>query len=71
MEPLIINGSMTSDSPKIREHIVQFDKRLYANKFSRRPKMDGLSILPIDGDERNWLDRVFKEKSVEGGKGFE
>jgi hypothetical protein len=55
---------MTSDSTEIREYIVQFYKRLYANQFSLRPKLDGLSFLSIDADERNWLERDFEENEV-------
>jgi len=64
VDSLVINGSMNSDSTKIREHIMQFYKRLYAEQFRWRPKLDGLSFPSIDADERNWLERDFEENEV-------
>jgi hypothetical protein len=64
VDSLVINGSMSSDSTEIREHIVQFYKRLYSEQFSWRPKLDGLSFFSIDADERNWLERDFEENEV-------
>jgi hypothetical protein len=53
MASLVINGSMNSDSIEIRDHVVQFYKRLYAEQFVLQPNLDGLSFLPINADERN------------------
>ena len=50
---LVINGSMSSNYSKIKEHIVQFYNQLYSEQFTWRPKVDGLSFLLIDADKSN------------------
>jgi len=37
----VVNGSMSSDSTEIREHIVQFYNQLYSEQFSWRTNSDG------------------------------
>jgi len=64
MDSLVVNGSMSFDSTVIREHIVQFYNRLYSKQFSWRLKLDGLSLLSFEADERNWLERDFEGSEV-------
>jgi hypothetical protein len=60
----VVNGNMTSDSVEIKKHIVNFYKQLYYEQYMWRPKLDGLSFLSIDADERNWMEREFEESEV-------
>jgi hypothetical protein len=39
-------------------------KQLYAKQYNWRPKLDGLSFLSIDVDERNWMEKEFEESEV-------
>jgi len=55
---------MSSNSTELRETIVQFYNQLYLEKFSWRPKLDGLSFNSIGADEASWLERVFEESEV-------
>jgi len=55
---------MTSDSKEIKEHIVNFYKHLYSKQFMR-PKLDGLSFLSIDMEERNWMEKEIEESVLE------
>jgi hypothetical protein len=64
VESLVKNGTMTFVSAEIKEHIVNFYKQLYAEQYNWRPKLEGLSVLSIDEDERNWMEREFEESEV-------
>jgi hypothetical protein len=64
VESLIINGSMSSNSTEIKEHIVQFYNKLYYEQIIWRPKVDGLLFLSIDADESIWLERDFEEQEA-------
>jgi hypothetical protein len=61
VESLVVNGNMTFDSIDIKEHIVNFNIKMYSDQFMWRPKLDSLSFLPIDVKERNWMEREFEE----------
>jgi hypothetical protein len=60
---LVINGSITSNSIEIKDHIVQFYK-MYSEQCSWQPKLDRLSFLSFNADERGWLDRESKENEA-------
>ena len=64
MDSLVVNGFISFDSTVIKEHIVQFYNWLYSEQFSCRPKLDGLSFLSNEVDEKNWLERDFEESEV-------
>lgn len=63
MNSLVINGSITSNSIEIKDHIVQFYK-MYSEQCSWQTKLDRLSFLSIDADERGWLDRESEENEL-------
>jgi len=62
VEPLVVNGNMTSDS--IEEHIVNFYKQLYVELYNWRLKLAVCSFLSTDVDERNWMEREFEESEM-------
>jgi hypothetical protein len=64
IELLSVNGSVSSDQPAIRDHIVQFYDSLFSEQFSWRPKLDGLDFDSIDVEEASWLERPFEESEV-------
>jgi hypothetical protein len=64
IEALLINGSLTSNVPTMKTHIVQFYSHLYSEQCRWRPKPDGLSFHSIDAEEGSWLERVFEEREV-------
>lgn len=64
MDSLVINGSISSNSTEIKEHIVKFYNQLYSEHFSWRPKVDGLSFLSIAAKESKLLERDFEEQEV-------
>jgi len=64
MDSLVVNGSMSFDSTVIWENFVNFYNRLYSKQFSWRLKLDGLSLLSFEADERNWLERDFEGSEV-------
>jgi hypothetical protein len=53
---LVVDGSLSSDSIEIREHIVQFYFQLYLERFSWRPKLDHLSF--------NFIGKRFEQSEV-------
>jgi hypothetical protein len=55
---------MSSNSTKIREHIVHFYKQLYSEQYNWQPKLDSLSFMSTNAKERNWLERDVKESEV-------
>jgi len=44
IESLVVNGSVTSDQPAIRDHIVHFYESLFSEQYNWRPKLDGLAF---------------------------
>lgn len=64
MGVLRINGALSSDPVKIKDHIVNYYDFLYTEQTSRRPRVDGISFSSIDADECLWLERGFEEQEV-------
>jgi hypothetical protein len=64
VESLVINVSITSYATEVREHIPQFDTRLYSEQFNWRPKLDGHTFNSVDDDKTLWLERAFEESEV-------
>jgi hypothetical protein len=64
IESLLINGSLTSNVPTMKTHIVQFYSHLYSEQCRWRPKPDGLSFHSIGAEEGSWLERDFEESEV-------
>jgi hypothetical protein len=64
VEPLNVNGSVSSDTTEIREHILQFHNLLYIEQFSWWPKLDGLPFDSIGDKEAIWMERPFEEIEV-------
>ncbi len=62
MESLVVNGIVSSYSSKIREQILQFYTRLYSEKFSWQPKLDGLSFNAINTETVDV--KAFEESEV-------
>jgi hypothetical protein len=55
IDSLLIDGTLSTNRVEIREHIVQFYKKLYTEQFSCRPLVDGISFDSIGKAEANWL----------------
>jgi len=51
VDSLVVNGSLSSNSTEMREHIAQFYNRLYLEQLSWRPNLDGLTFTSIGDDE--------------------
>jgi hypothetical protein len=64
IEQLVVNGSVCSDQSVIRDHSVQFYNRLFTERFSWCPRLDGLLLDSIVGEEANWLERPFEDDEV-------
>jgi hypothetical protein len=62
----MVKCTISSNHPKIREHIVQYYNSLYTRQFSWRSMLDDLSFESISKVEANWLERAY-----EGGGVFE
>jgi hypothetical protein len=62
VESLVVNGIVSSYSSKIREQILQFYTRLYSEKFSWQPKLDGLSFNAINTETVDV--KAFEESEV-------
>jgi hypothetical protein len=70
VKSLPVNGSFSTDSTKIRDHIVKFYMQLYSVQYSWRPKMNGLSFQAIGEDEGSWLESevLLVVKNLNGDK---
>jgi hypothetical protein len=64
IDPLLIDGILSSNRVEISEHIVQFYKELYTEQFSWRPLLDGLSFDSTGEAESIWMEREFEEREV-------
>lgn len=53
---------MSTDSTEIKEYIVQFYNQLYFEQFTWQPNADGLSLLSIDAEKSNWLERDLEQE---------
>lgn len=57
MKSLVINGTMSFDATKMKEHIVHFNcilNNIFGDQNWVAP------FMSIDVDERNWLERHFE-----------
>jgi len=61
---LMVDDSVSSDSTKISEHILQFYICLCLEQFSWRPKLDGLPFNSFVAEETMSLERAFEESEV-------
>lgn len=59
VDSLVVKGFISSDSTKIREHIVQFYNQLSSEQFNWQPKFDGLSFKSICAEKATQLERAF------------
>jgi hypothetical protein len=60
------NGSESSISSKISEHIFQFYTRLYPEQFSWQPNLDGLSfnVLSVWRRQCGWKELLRRARSL-------
>jgi len=61
---LSVNGSVSSDQPVIRDHIVQFYETLFSEQYNWRPRMDDLAFNSLDAEETSRLELPFEEREV-------
>jgi hypothetical protein len=64
VDNLCIDGVMSHDPTEVKEHIVQFYKKLYTEQSNWRPRMDNQAFSSIDDEEKVWLERDFEEMEV-------
>jgi hypothetical protein len=64
IESLSVNGSVSSDQPVIRDHIVQFYETLFSEQYNWRPRMDDLAFNSLDAEETSRLELPFEEREV-------
>jgi hypothetical protein len=61
VDAIVVNGSLSSESVEIKEHIVQFYSQLSKEQFSCwRPNLDGLSFNFNGADESSCLERELR-----------
>lgn len=51
IESLSVTGSLSSNQPTNKDHVVQFYDSLFLKQFSWRPKLDGLDFDSINVEE--------------------
>jgi hypothetical protein len=64
IETLVVDGQLTDDRTVIQDHIVEFYKKLYSEQYQWRPRVDDLSFLSIDEEDRIWMEREFEEDEI-------
>jgi hypothetical protein len=64
IEMLIVNGSATSDSASISEHVVNFYESLFLEPLNWRPQLDNLEFDMLNGEEASNLENPFEEREV-------
>jgi hypothetical protein len=64
VETLCIEGVMSHDPNEVKEHIVQFYRKLYTEQSNWRPKMENQAFSSIDEEEKMWMERDFEEVEV-------
>jgi hypothetical protein len=64
VETLCIEGVMSHDPNKVKEHIVQFYRKLYTEQSNWRPKMENQAFSSIDEEDKMWMERDFEEVEV-------
>jgi hypothetical protein len=61
---LVVNGNMTDEPKVLKDHVVNFYKQLYCEEYQWRPKMNEQPFNSIDVEEKQWMEREFKEGEV-------
>lgn len=64
IDSLLIDGIVSLDHTKIKEHMVEFYNSLFTKHFNWRPNLDGFSFESIGEVEVIWLERAFEEGEV-------
>jgi hypothetical protein len=64
IESLLVDGSLMSDVPTMKTHIVQFYSHLNSEQCRWRPKPNGLTFHSIGVEQGSWLETDFKENEV-------
>jgi hypothetical protein len=64
IESLIVDGTPTSDSASIRDHIVTFYESLFSKPLSWRPQLDNLEFDSLNVEEASSLENPFEEREV-------
>jgi hypothetical protein len=64
IESLIVDGTPTSDSTNIRDHIVTFYESLFSEPLSWRPQLDNLEFDSLNVEEASSLEDPFEEREV-------
>jgi hypothetical protein len=64
IEALVVDGQLIDDRTVIQYHIVEFDKKLYSEQYQWRPRVDNLSFLSIDKEDRIWMESEFEEDEI-------
>jgi len=64
IEILVVDGHLTDETTVIQDHIVDFYKKLYCERYQWILKADDLSFLSIDDGERIWIEREFEEDEI-------
>ncbi|GLT55575.1 hypothetical protein SLA2020_286860 [Shorea laevis] len=60
IESLVVDGDTIVDSDRIKDHIVEFYKTLYAEQYRWRPKVNDLSFTSIDDGEQSWMEESLR-----------
>jgi hypothetical protein len=64
IESLVVNGSPTSDTTIISDHIVGYYESLFAEPMGWRPRLDNLEFDRLNEEEASNLEEPFEEKEV-------
>jgi hypothetical protein len=64
IESLVVNGTPTSDSTIISNHIVNFYDSLFTEPLDWRPRLDNLEFDMLSGSEASSLEDPFEEREV-------
>jgi hypothetical protein len=64
IDSLSVNGSVTSDQPAIRYHIVHFYESLFSEQYNWRPKLDGIAFNSLSLEEATQLELPFEKREV-------
>ena len=64
IESLTVNGSSTSDSAIISNHIINFYESLFSEPLSWRPRVDNLEFDVLNADKVSSLEDPFEEREV-------
>jgi hypothetical protein len=64
IESLVVNGSPTSDTTIISDHIVGYYESLFAEPMGWRPRLDNLEFDRLNEEEASNLEEPFEENEV-------